>query len=84
MTQPPRGTRRSEPIVDLLYRLRGEVGQVLWAFRLDERAAEEILGEIFLMLAYRWDRIANRERWLLVTLERSCLRYAQRHENRTP
>jgi DNA-directed RNA polymerase specialized sigma24 family protein len=81
VTIPPHGTRDDEPIVDLLRRLRGEIERVLSAFQLDERAAEEVLQEILLMLIYRWDRIANRELWLLATLKRSCLRRAHERQS---
>ncbi len=76
MTSPPHDSREDEPIVDLLRRLRGPVEQVFCAFRLGEHEAEEVLEEILGMLIYRWDRIANRELWLLATLKRSCLRRA--------
>jgi DNA-directed RNA polymerase specialized sigma24 family protein len=77
VTFPPHGTRDDEPIVDLLRRLRGEIEHVLASFQLDEIEAEEVLQEILLMLIYRWERIANRELWLLATLRRSCLRRAR-------
>jgi hypothetical protein len=76
VTSPPHDSREDEPIVDLLRRLRGPVEQVFRAFRLGEHEAEEVLQEILGMLIYRWDRIANRELWLLATLKRSCLRRA--------
>jgi DNA-directed RNA polymerase specialized sigma24 family protein len=84
VTVPPRGTCDDEPIVDLLRRLRGEIECILFSFRLDEQAAEEVLQEILSMLIYRWDRIANRELWLLATLKRSCLRRAREPERRCP
>jgi len=79
---PPHGTRDDEPIVDLLRRLRDEIERVLSSFQLDEPEAEEVLQEILLMLIYRWDRIANRELWLLATLKRSCLRRAHERQSR--
>jgi hypothetical protein len=81
---PPHGTRDEAPIFDLLRRLRGEVEEVLSSFQLDEREAEEVLEEILGMLIYRWDRIANRELWLLATLKRSCLRRAHERQRRSP
>jgi DNA-directed RNA polymerase specialized sigma24 family protein len=82
VTIPPHGTRDDEPIVDLLRRLRGEIEHVLQSYQLDEHEAEEVLQEILLMLIYRWDRIANRELWLLATLKRSCLRRAHERQSR--
>ena len=80
---PPRGTRDDEPILDLLRRLRGEIERTLAAHELDEREAEEVLQEILSMLIYRWERIANRELWLLATLKRSCLRRTQDRPRRS-
>lgn len=82
MSIPPHGTRDDEPIVNLLRRLRCEIERVLSSFQLDEPEAEEVLQEILLMLIYRWDRIANRELWLLATLKRSCLRRAHEQQSR--
>jgi hypothetical protein len=84
VTHPPSGTRDHEPILDLLRRLRGEVEQILAHFRLGEREAEEVLQEILCMLVYRWDRIANRELWLLATLKRSCVRRTCQGRRRLP
>ncbi len=80
---PPRGTRDDEPILDLLRRLRGDIERTLASFELDEREAEEVLQEILSMLIYRWDRIANRELWLIATLKRSCLRRTQDRPRRS-
>jgi len=85
VTFPPHDSREHEPIVDLLRRVRGEVEQVFCAFALDEGEAEEVLQEILSMLIYRWDRIANRELWLLATLNRRCVRRAHvRRQERQP
>jgi hypothetical protein len=64
----------TEPLPDLLRRLRPEIEQTFSAFELGEEAAEEVLQEIVFMLTYSWDRIGNRDLWLLTTLRRSCLR----------
>jgi hypothetical protein len=82
VTSPPHDSREHGPIVDLLRRLRGEIERVFCAFELGEQEAEEILQEILSMLIYRWDRIANRELWLLATLKRSCLRRAHEGQHR--
>lgn len=71
---PPDGTRDDEPIAELLARLRPEIEHLLASFGLTEKDAEEVLHEILFMLIYRWDRIGDRELWLLNTLKRSCLR----------
>ena len=77
----PPDIRKNEPVAELLARLRPEIEQLLTSFGLSERAAEEVLHEILFMLIYRWDRIGDRELWLLTTLKRSCLR---RLEERPP
>ncbi|HEV7515974.1 MAG TPA: hypothetical protein VGR07_06715 [Thermoanaerobaculia bacterium] len=81
---PPHGTRDDELIGDLLRRLRGEVEQLLSSFQLDASEAAEVLEEVLGMLIYRWDRIANRELWLLATLKRSCLRRTPERQRRSP
>jgi hypothetical protein len=84
VTSPPHGTREDEPIVDLLRRLRGDIEQVFCAFQLGESEAEEILQDLLSMLIYRWDRIANREIWLLATLKRTCVRRAHERQRSSP
>ena len=74
---PPDGTRDDEPISELLSRLRPEIERMLAIYALGDRAAEEVLHEILFMLIYRWDRIGNRDLWLLTTLRRSCVRRAE-------
>ncbi len=67
----------SAPIPELLRRLRPEIEQTFSAFDIGEEEAEEILQEILFMLTYSWDRIGNRDLWLLTALRRSCLRRAE-------
>jgi len=72
---PP--TRDDEPVSLLLDRLRADIERTFAAYRLEEREAEEVLQEVLFMLIYRWDRIGNRELWLLSALRRGCLRRVQ-------
>lgn len=82
---PPDGPRpEDEPIADLLARLRPEIEHMLAAYGLAETEAEEVLHEIMFMLVYRWDRIGDRELWLLTTLKRSCLRRLHDRSPRRP
>ena len=81
---PPDGTRDDEPIAELLTRLRPEIEQALGSYALDEQEAEKVLHEILFMLIYRWDRIGNRELWVLTTLRRSCARRAQERGEERP
>ncbi|HEY2291352.1 MAG TPA: hypothetical protein VGM86_11685 [Thermoanaerobaculia bacterium] len=54
--------------------LAAEIDAILTRFRLSERDAADLLGEILLLAIYRWDQIANPEIWLLATLRRACVR----------
>jgi hypothetical protein len=65
----------------LLARMRGEIEHAFAMYRLDEGEAEEVLHEILFMLIYLWDRLGNRELWLISALRRGCLRRLQ--ERRT-
>jgi hypothetical protein len=73
----PQGTRDDEPVAALLDRMRGEIEHTLAAYRLEEREAEGVLQELVFMLVYLWDRIGNRELWLIAALRRGCLRRLQ-------
>lgn len=72
----------NEPILRLLNQLASEIEPLLERHQLSPDEAAEILREILVLLAYRWDRIDNRELWLLATLERNCLRQATRRRAR--
>ena len=74
---PPSGTRNDEPIAEMLERLRPEIEYLLAVHGLEEGEAEEILHELLFMLIYRWDRIGDRDLWLLSALRRSCTRHLQ-------
>jgi DNA-directed RNA polymerase specialized sigma24 family protein len=71
---PPQGTRDDEPVSMLLDRMRGEIEHTFARYRLQEQEAEEVLQEILFMLIYLWDRIGNRELWMVSALRRACLR----------
>lgn len=71
-----------EPILRLLSQLASEIEPLLERHRLTPDEAGEVLREILLLLAYRWDRIDDRELWLLATLERNCLRQSARRRGR--
>jgi hypothetical protein len=77
----PHGTCDDESVAALLDRMRGEIEHTLAAYRLDEAEAEGVLQELISMLVYLWDKIGNRELWLIAALRRGCLRQLQ--ERRT-
>lgn len=77
---PPSGTRDDEPAVALLERMRGEIEHTFASYRLDEGEAEEVLHDILFMLIYLWDRIGNRELWVVSALRRGCLRRLQERQ----
>jgi hypothetical protein len=70
-----RGSSGDEAVAELVLRLRPEIQRLLAEFEVPEREATEILREIVVLLSYRWDRVANREAWLLATLRRRCQRW---------
>jgi hypothetical protein len=74
---PPPGTRDDEPVAMLLDRMRGEIEHTFASYRLEEREAEETLQEILFMLIHLWNRIGNRELWVVSALRRGCLRRLQ-------
>lgn len=74
---PSKGSSREEPILELLRRLRPEIERLLASHGIPETAAAEILQEIFVVLSYRWEHVADREAWLLATLRRRCERWRE-------
>lgn len=42
--------------------------------------AERMVGEALIGVAYRWDRVRDRERWVLEFLEKEIQRYLQKPE----
>ncbi len=74
---PVGDSRGEEQIVELLRRLRPEIEVILGAFEVPEDDAAEILQEVIVVLAYRWDRVSDSAAWLLVALRRRCLRWRE-------
>jgi hypothetical protein len=70
----PESSPPEEPAIALVEGLVLEIEPLLSRFQLDEGETEEILREVLLLLACRWERIDSREIWLLAALRRSCLR----------
>ncbi|HEX9669641.1 MAG TPA: hypothetical protein VGC93_09170 [Thermoanaerobaculia bacterium] len=74
---PSKGPSGSEPLAELLRRLQPDAEHLFARFRLPAAEAARILHEVTLVLAYRWDRIADKDAWLLATLHRRCRRWAE-------
>ena len=74
---PSRDSYGDEPIGELLQRLRPEIERILVSFDVPESAATDILQEVMVVLAYRWDRVNDREAWLLATIRRRCARWRE-------
>lgn len=68
----PRDSERSVELQRLLRRLRPRILEVLRSHRVPEEKAGEIVHDTFIALAVRWNRVGNREAWLLATLEARC------------
>jgi hypothetical protein len=66
--------REEETLPGLIGRLSGQIEPLFDRFGIQAEEAGEILREVLLLLVYRWDRIENRDQWLLATLERNCQR----------
>ena len=81
---PSKGPSGSEPLAELLRRLQPDAERLFARFRLPAADAERILQEVALVLTYRWDRIADRDAWLLATLHRRCRRWAEERDAQEP
>ena len=74
---PSKGPSGGEPLAELLRRLQPDVESLRVQYRVTEPAATRILREVMLVLTYRWDRIADKDAWLLAILHRRCRRWAE-------
>jgi DNA-directed RNA polymerase specialized sigma24 family protein len=71
-------SERAVELQKLLRRLRPRILEVLRSHRVPEREAAEIVHDTFIALAVRWNRVGNREAWLMGTLEARCRDLARR------
>jgi DNA-directed RNA polymerase specialized sigma24 family protein len=81
---PSKGPSGDEPIGELLHRLRPEVERLLASYEIPEPEAAELLQEVLVVLSYRWERVADREAWLLATLRRRCQRWCDERDGSAP
>ncbi len=62
----------SEELAELLRRVAPPAEEVFQRHANDSGQAEGILYDCLVVLAFRWHRVANRERWLLEMIENRC------------
>lgn len=55
---------------------------LLMAYRIPTEDAEDVLQQTLLALLYQWERVRDRECWLIGTLRRHCLMYWRLHRRR--
>lgn len=66
-----------QDLADLLARLRPKIIQRLQLQGVPVEEGERILGEVLTGVAYRWDRLRDREQWVLESLEKEIQRYLE-------
>lgn len=59
-------------LAELLHRIARPAEEVFQRHDTDMGRAEGILYDCLVVLAFRWHRVANRERWLLEMIENRC------------
>lgn len=74
---PSNHSERSLALQGLLQALRPRILDLLASYRVPEDQAVEIVHDTFIALAVRWNRVGNREAWLLGTLEARCRAWAE-------
>ncbi len=75
-----RDSERSAELQELLRAMRPRILELLRRHRVPEEAAAEIVHDTFIALAVRWNRVGDRQAWLLGTLEARCRRLGERGE----
>lgn len=61
-----------EELAELLHQIARPAEKVFERQGTDAERAEGILYDCLVVLAFRWHRVANRERWLLEMIENRC------------
>jgi RNA polymerase sigma factor (sigma-70 family) len=67
---------------DFLEKVEPKLKRVLSTYRIPTDDAEDVLQQSLLALIYQWDRVRDRELWLLGTLKRHCLMYWRTNRRR--
>ncbi|HKH44213.1 MAG TPA: hypothetical protein VKM72_06075 [Thermoanaerobaculia bacterium] len=69
---PERPTKQD---LDQVYgKIRLQVDDLLWSQRVPQEKATALLREAVLALVHRWNRVRNREQWLLDRIEKAVRR----------
>jgi hypothetical protein len=69
-----------QDLARLLDRLRPKIIRRLRLSGVPEAEAERMVGEALIGVAYRWDRVRDRERWVLEFFEKEIQRYLEKPE----
>ena len=69
-----------QDLAHLLDRLRPKIIRRLRLSGVPEAEAERMVGEALIGVAYRWDRVRDRERWVLEFFEKEIQRYLEKPE----
>jgi hypothetical protein len=68
----------AQDLAQLLDRLGSRIARSFERHRVSEPAAEKLVHDALVGLAYRWGRVRDRERWLLEELARGTQEQADR------
>jgi len=67
-----------QDLTQLLDRLRPRIARLFERYRVSEPEAEKLVREVLVGIAYRWDRVREREQWVLDALARQVERQVER------
>jgi RNA polymerase sigma factor (sigma-70 family) len=67
---------------ELVRQVRPRLKILLARYRIPLQDTEDLLQTTLLQLVYQWDRIRDREAWLMGTLKRQCLMYWREQRRR--
>lgn len=81
MDAPP--PERSQELHALLASQRPRILALLARYGVPDERAAEMVHDTFIALAVRWQRVGNRETWLLATLEARCRAFAEQEKLRS-
>jgi hypothetical protein len=74
-TPKPSERPTKQDLDNVIKKIRLRIDDLLWSYGLVPETATEPLREAVLALAHRWNRVRNREQWLLDRIEKAVRRY---------